>query len=603
VLPTRLRAATIRAFYSISLKQRIWFAFVALITAAILATGTISYLIASREIQQNAFRSSRETVDQSARILDERLKNIGVAIRALMFSESFKNVLEDAQSGNRARYYGLLTSLQYVFSQVQFNDSMIDGILIATPIGDFYPTNSIRDVNHSFYESDLYRQFKEKGAGFWTKGHTDPFFKDHKRVISLVVEGIDGSVTKNTNVYVVVNVKENALRSLYMQNLSGTDKHYFFLDSTGEEVLRTEDDGGALSIPEPDIAKRFGPEKTGSFFYKYNSHSYLLNYTRLDAKDDWVLVGMQSKSALLSRIGDIQKATTLAIVGFVLISLLISNRLTYYLLRPLHRLQKLMRRVEERNDLNVRFETPYRDEVSQVGYRFNLMLDEINQLIANVREGEEEKRRTEIKALTSQMNPHFFYNTLNTIYCKSVLGENDDVNEMIMALSRMFQLGLSSGRDIIPLRDELDHVMQYVAIQQTSYDGLFTYETDIDPQCLDLPVPKVVIQPLVENCILHGFKDLTAGGWIRVSATLAEGRLRIVVEDNGTGLAPEQLTAEDVPADRDGDSYALRNITSRLQWLYDGAGAIAWSNREQGGARVELQLPVKTEGRDSEWIA
>ena len=155
-----------------------------------------------------------------------------------------------------------------------------------------------------------------------------------------------------------------------------------------------------------------------------------------------MIVGVQAKDKLLTKLNGIKQATILVTIGFVPKSLFITNNLTLLLLKPLYRLQKLMKRVEE-NDLEVRFESVYKDEVSQVGFRFNRMLDEIKQLIADVTNRERDKRKAEIKALTAQMDPHFFYNTLNTIYCKSVLGENDDVNEMILALSNMFQLSLS----------------------------------------------------------------------------------------------------------------------------------------------------------------
>lgn len=133
-----------------------------------------------------------------------------------------------------------------------------------------------------------------------------------------------------------------------------------------------------------------------------------------------------------------------------MITWLISNQLTSVLLKPLFKLRRLMRRVEE-NQLSVVYESRYEDEVAQVGFQFNRMMSEIQALIADVKTKEEDKRHAEIRALTAQMEPHFLYNTLNTIYCKSVMGENDDVNEMILSLSQMFQLGLSGGKDMIPL--------------------------------------------------------------------------------------------------------------------------------------------------------
>lgn len=586
-------------FYSFSLKRRIWFAFVLLLALGITAAGSIAYLIASKEIQQNALRSSQDTVNQSAQIVNERLKNIGTAVRALMFSTAFKEVIADVQRGDRSGYYQSLTSLQSVFSQVKFNDSMIDSILIATPIGDFYPTSNVRDTSYSFYESDMYARYKETGVGFWTAGHADPFFKDRQNVISLVVEGIyDGvEMPRSSDVYAVVNVKEDDLRELFMSNLSTSDKAYFFIDSAGGEVLRSVTTDGAEIATAPGFAARLTDPEAGSFFYDRGGADYLVNYARLGVKDDWLIVGVQSRSELLSRLNGIKNATSYVILGFVVLALFISNGLTSLLLRPLLRLQKLMKRVED-NDLSVRFESPYKDEVSQVGFRFNRMLDEINQLILDVKDRENEKRKAEIKALSAQMSPHFFYNTLNTIYCKSVLGENEDVSEMILALSQMFQIGLSGGRDLIPLRDELDHVRQYLAIQQKSYEDLFVCTIEADPDTLDCPVPKIMIQPLVENSIHHGFKDRKSGGEIRLTVS-AEGEwLVIVAEDNGSGLDPEAVRSGLARPTAEKKGYALRNIYHRLQLYYGDRQRMEIGNNESGGAIIELRLPICEGGKE-----
>lgn len=583
-----------RLFHSFSLKQRIWFTFVILITVGLVATGSIAYLIASKEIQRNAMQSSQDTVNQSAQIVNERLKNIGTAVRALMFSDAFKQLMKDVQNKDSSSYYKSLTALQYVFSQVKFNDMMIESILIATPIGDFYPTSSARNNANSFYQSDMFKQFQLLKRGFWSKGHVDTFFTGKQRVISLVAEGVSAdSYMQNepTNVYVVINVKEDDLRDLFMENLSDPNKHYYFVDSQGEGINYADRTQDNVFIQRPDFVHQLTNDSKGSFFFRDNNRdNYLVNYARLDVKNDWMIVGVQAKNKLLAKLNGIKQATMLVTIGFVLVSLLITNNLTLFLLKPLYRLQKIMKRVED-NDLEVRFESVYKDEVSQVGFRFNRMLDEIKQLIEDVKNRERDKRKAEIKALTAQMDPHFFYNTLNTIYCKSVLGENEDVNEMILALSNMFQLSLSGGRDLIPLADELDHVRQYLAIQQKSYENLFVFQMEVEPELQACLVPKIMIQPLIENSILHGFKDMTSGGEIQLRARTEGEWLHITVEDNGHGLVPELLLQSMMHQTASKHGYALRNIYTRLQLYYGTEQRMEIGANVWGGAQIDLWLP------------
>jgi two-component system sensor histidine kinase YesM len=311
---------------------------------------------------------------------------------------------------------------------------------------------------------------------------------------------------------------------------------------------------------------------------------------------------VQSKDQLLREVSQIKQTAYLTMLGFVLLSLLFANKLTTVLLRPLYKLQTLMRRVED-NDLSVRFESKFQDEVAQVGSRFNRMLDEITRLIEDVRKGETEKRRSEMKALTAQMNPHFFYNTLNTIYCKSVLGENEDASAMILALSEMFQLSLNAGKELIPLQDELRHAEQYVAIQQISYENLFLYASEVEEeQLLQCLVPKIILQPLVENSILHGFRNRRSGGEIRVTVKSGDGILRLTVEDNGEGIpsakATDSPSVENRPRSRHG--YALPNITHRLQLYFGNEAGMAMTSRPGEGTSVEIWLPIVEEEHKDE---
>ncbi|MCL6459156.1 MAG: sensor histidine kinase [Gorillibacterium sp.] len=587
--------------YKLSLKQRIWLSFVLLITLSILATGVLSYLIASAVVQKNAFQSSQDTVNKSAQVLDEKLRNIANSMRALMFSDPFKSIMSDVQRNDKSKYYNRLSDLQPVFSQVSFGDSAIESILIATPIGDFYSTVNFR-TTASFYESPLYEDFKKTKRGLWVKGHVDPFFSGEQRVVSLVIEGVSESALKETlNVYVVVNIKEKALMRLSTRNLSNDGHSYYVMDSKGIQAI----EGDIAEAPiwtgqVTDMFQQISEATQGSFFYEAKKSSYLINYSRLEIENDWMVLGVQSKKQLLREVSGIQRTTLYVAIFFILLSLLFSNVLTNLLLRPLHKLHRLMRSVED-NHMDVRFESQFQDEVAQVGYRFNSMLDEINLLFANVKNSEKEKRKAEMKALTAQMNPHFFYNTLYTIYCKSILGENKDASEMILALSQMFQIGLNTGRDLIPLRDEISHVEQYVAIQQKSYECLFTFRIHLEDESLtEYVVPKLMLQPLVENCILHGFNDRTSGGVIDIYIAEKAGKLQLTVTDNGRGMLPEKVRTEGEQRDNGKHGYAMNNIVHRLKLYYGEAAELVVISEEGKGVTVEIQLPMHKEESEME---
>jgi two-component system sensor histidine kinase YesM len=584
-------------FYSVSFKHRIRISFIILITLAISAVGTTSYLIAANEIQSNAFESSRETVSKTAQIVDDRLRNVEASVRSLMLSEAFREITKDVQRNSITEYFQNLTALQPAFSQVKSFDPLIHSILIVTPIGDFYPTTENRIQGYSFYDTEMFDRMKADNNGFWVRAHSDPFFTGSERVLSFVVRGVYGGDISigQTNMYVVVNMKEKELIRLITQNSPKKDRNYFLIDSAGEDIIQTRWATEHHLQEDFEFLDKVADEHQGDFFHPFDNDNYLVNYSRLDTVDDWLLFGTLSKDQLLQQVNGIQRTTIYIILGFVLTSWLISNRLTVLLLRPLFKLRGLMRRVED-NQLSVRFESKYKDEVAQVGFQFNGMLDEINRLIADVKYSEQGKREAQLKALTAQMEPHFLYNTLNTIYCKSVLGENNDVNEMILALSEMFQLGLSGGRDLISLEDELSHVKQYCAIQQKCYEDLFEYHIDVEDELLlACYVPKIIIQPLVENSILHGFKNSGSKGIIRIQVKDDHRKLHLIIEDNGSGMDVEKVRAGMEFPNNSNKGYALRNITNRLQLYYGDKASMGLFNNDDNGSRIELWIP-KTRG-------
>lgn len=274
---------------------------------------------------------------------------------------------------------------------------------------------------------------------------------------------------------------------------------------------------------------------------------------------------------------------------------LISNKLTSVLLKPLFKLRRLMRRVEE-NQLSVVYESRYEDEIAQVGFQFNRMMSEIKTLITDVKAKEKDKRHAEIRALTAQMEPHFLYNTLNTIYCKSVMGENDDVNEMILSLSQMFQIGLSGGKDLIPLADELSHMRQYFAIQQRCYEGLFEYTVTVEEEALlSCLLPKIILQPVVENSIQHGFSDRTLGGRIDIRVGREQGLLHICITDNGRGLNAAQVKQGMARAPQSKKGYALFNIRHRLALYYGDKARMDVGGEPGKGSRTDLWIPSEEE--------
>lgn len=581
-----------KLYYRLSLRRRLLLAFLLLTVFSSALTGLVSYGIAYRSTEQEAAVSTQTTLNKSAQLLNERLKNAIVTTSSMMLSEPFKQAMYDVYAHNTSNYYRRLTELQIPLAQMKLTDLSIHSVLITTPIGELYATNDLRNPGVPFKDTLFSSRIGGMGQVMWVESHEDPLFLGQKKVITLVMKPI--SDVNVDQVYVLVNLREDVLRSAMAEGLPGGVRGYYLVSRTmGQPVMNIGETG---EFPDnPGLLGSLAKSDTGFLKLTTDGRTNLINYANLDLMKDWVMVSIQDQKQLLKNVNKIKTTSLLIMAGCTLAALLVSNGVAGFLLKPLNRLQSMMRHVEN-NNLEVRFSSKFDDEVTQVGHKFNRMLEEIAALIDEVKDVEAEKRRMEIKALQAQIDPHFLYNTLNTMIWKSVASRNEEVTEMISSLSLLFQLGLNGGSEMTTLDKELEHVRHYLNLQQQCYKGLFSYEIVVEDDSLrDLTIAKIILQPLVENSILHGFRELDGNGRIKITAKRSGRMLILDVEDNGKGMAAREVNSEMLQKEGAGKSYALKNIFNRLKLLHGAAAELVFTSEPHHFTKAAITIPIEGE--------
>ncbi|MDQ1914272.1 sensor histidine kinase [Paenibacillus sp. GD4] len=575
----------------LSFRNKLRLAFLIVTILAVLTTGGLSYSITSNIMENNAMKMTQDSVAQSAQIVDEKLNKLMLVMMTFMISQPFRAMLKDANAGDASRYFTRMTEMDNVFSQARIAEPLIHSIYVSTPIGEFYPLSMNRNRQTVFEKTTLYENIVREKRNVWIEGHEDALFLGGSRVVSLILQPISEDPVKD--VYVVVNIREEGLRQLLVTGAEGGAAR-FLLNGQGLPVVS---ESGTLiqeAVNSGVIAALLNESQTGYAPDKLNGKDYLFNYARLRL-NDWTVVAIQSKDDVLKDLIYVKWMIAAITAGCFLLALLVAGAFTGYLLLPLRGLQQVMKRVEL-NDLTARFESKSQDELAQIGFRFNRMLEQIVRLIEEVKEAETTKRTTEIKALSAQMDPHFLYNTLNTIYWKLKLKQVEPSQKMVVALSRLFQLGLNKGQEVTTLDKELQHVRQYLELQTFCYENLFTFEIEVSEQeLLALPVPRIMLQPLAENSILHGFDQMDSGGTIviRVDRTYDGEHCTIRVRDNGAGLdAGVGSTEGDRPNE---GGYAIGNLISRLQLYYGDQAELRLDSPPGQGVTATITLPLKGE--------
>ncbi|HKM07851.1 MAG TPA: sensor histidine kinase, partial [Sphaerochaeta sp.] len=256
----------------------------------------------------------------------------------------------------------------------------------------------------------------------------------------------------------------------------------------------------------------------------------------------WQVVGVFPASEVLHDMTTTVYVMAISLLGALLSIAILSYVLSNTITKPLSKLQRLMEEAEA-GDFSVRFNSRYTDEVGSLGQSFNHMLSQMEQLIQQVYVEQKNKRNAEMRILQEQIKPHFLYNTLDTISWLSRENGAEDVVLLVDALTSMFRVGLSKGRETITIKEEISHVSSYLYIQQIRYSTKLSYEVSVPEDLESYMVPKLILQPLVENAIYHGIKQKREKGLITVKVTLSDGVLALEVRDTGPGIEEGKLKA------------------------------------------------------------
>lgn len=282
----------------------------------------------------------------------------------------------------------------------------------------------------------------------------------------------------------------------------------------------------------------------------------------------------------------------------VICSVYFSRRFT----KPVTQISNAMKEFES-GDFSSTLQLQTNTELDTIGNAFNNMVKNIEQLVQEVKENEQALRRSELSSLMYQINPHFLYNTLDTIYMLARINKEEVTMKMIQALSKFMKVSLSKGSDVIPVSDELEHIKSYMEIQKIRNNDLFQYEIECEEHLNEVPVLKLILQPLVENAIKHGFAKIYQDGRILIQVSQEGKELVFRIENNGEQMRQEvieliqMMVKEDLSAIRcafpgQESGYGIGNVISRLRLKYEDKIAFYYESDERGTS-CTIRIPLQ----------
>lgn len=287
------------------------------------------------------------------------------------------------------------------------------------------------------------------------------------------------------------------------------------------------------------------------------------------------------------------------ILGTMVLSIFMASLLSASIAQPVHKMKSLMLTVQK-GDLSVRMSDLSSDELGDLGRSFNQMIQRVQNLMEDIKEDQIQLRKAELRTLQAQINPHFLYNTLDSINWLSREGRNDDIVAMVTSLTTLFRTGISRGQDIIPLSEEISHIESYLTIQKIRYENQFFYEMDIDDSVLNCLTLKLILQPIVENALYHGIKMKKGKGLISIRARKVNQLVILEVTDNGAGMTEQRLqevrqalqgTLQNNEVSETKTVYGVKNVHDRLKIYYGEPYGLILHSVFGEGTTVTLKIP------------
>jgi two-component system sensor histidine kinase YesM len=415
----------------------------------------------------------------------------------------------------------------------------------------------------------------------------NPFFGDEGLVVPLVYRyGTEKSYTYLVIFLDVDKLEESLSRYSYVGTL-------VLLDQRGKQIF------GPGLLPEELKPLAETSPTTDTYFETELQQNISIATMSVLAHSNWKIFAFKDENLVFSKIREL-----LAYISLVFFLVYVLEWIALYVIyrgitHPIEQLATIMEN-QRPATYTEEFEYPYDNEIGRLSNAYGRMMREIQEEELQIEWEQKQKRLAEIKALQAQINPHFLYNTLNSISWLAIDQHAEKSANLANLLASYYRTSLSKGEEFITVKEECEHVRNYLKIQQTRYKDMLTYRFDIPEKLFYYPIVKIVLQPLVENSIYHGIKQKQGPGHIDISAReIDENSWEISVEDNGIGIDARRLETINNYL-RDGifhstTGYGIYNVNARIRLTYGPAYGLVLKSKEQSGTVSCLTLPLISE--------
>lgn len=591
-------------YWNMPLRNKLRFSYVLLILIPLTLLCIIYYLTASQNILDVAKKNILDVTVKNMQVIDGQLEAIENGAVNLNVDPDLFEILKNLDRYQDSEILSADRRIKTVLPKYVSGDGVVS-VNIITPRYVFGETSQFIIPAENFYGSGIYEKIQgNKGAFRWfptyqaEKEFDMDFPNQDQTVFSLVQElnpvWIDPVrpndveyLEEDSNAVLIINCDESLMDRMFSGSNSIDGSFYCVSSPDGVIVSHSqkEKNGTVEMVPWLEEASQ---NKSGSLVLPYEGTNVVVCYV-VSGVTGWVAASVTPVNSLLNQVSKLQVMTILVWVLLFALAMFLSRLFSGRITRPVNQLVEAMRQTGT-GDFSVRLSVHGKDEMWYLTEKYNEMGEKIQTLVEQNYKSELRKKEAEIMALNLQLNPHFLYNTLNIANMMALEEGNVEVSKVLISLSDMLQYTFRNQQELVPFSEEFVWLQNYLHIMGIRFEGKFTVRYEIDKTVFQYSIPKLLLQPLVENAILHGFRDTKQGGILWIRAKQEGNTFHLEVEDNGRGMNEEEL---DRARHMDRKRIGLNNAEQRIQLIYGEQGEMHILTAPGRGTRIVVVLPCR----------
>ncbi len=568
-----------------SLRLRILGFFLLVSFVSILVLSITFYFVSAEVIKKNSEKLLVDLIDQVSNEVNKLFVDAHQTLRMVANDPKIQQVLRNPYPESISELYSIELEVDNQLSFVQSYMKDIFGIYIVGANGTQYKSNFFSGREEDWHATWWYQEISHSYDTFWLGPHKGAFIVETTdQPIITVGETIIDKASGNSLGIALLDLEVKTLEELLEANLEGF----------GNILLTDADKRVVCSIPRSVSTVYY--QVTPIEVDDYRSEGYLA-YSSPIGMNNWSIIGMIPQKQLTKDMKSITTVIILLIISVCIIDVLVALYFTGKVANPIKRMMMLMKQVET-GDFNVNMEIASKDEVGKLSESFNVMVKKLDNSMKMLFENQRKLRKAELRALEAQINPHFLYNTLDSVCWLARAERNDEIINTIIALTKLLRIGLSRGDEIITIGNEVEHVHNYLIIQKMRYRSQFEYTIDVPEQIKEYKILKLVLQPLAENALYHGIKNKMEKGKILISAEKNSNTIEFSISDTGIGMSQKKIEElQRSLADKESikaEGVGLKNVNERMKIYFGEEYGLSFESEEGIGTVINFKIPIIT---------